>query len=212
MEAAAYYPGSVGELMQGNFQGRDILLSCPINLYTRVKVFESMFPISKYKNDKTARFLLNMLIRWGYERYYKTLDIEICSQIPTGKGFASSTADLCELYNALAGLFNRDFNQQELIEECIHIEPTDSIIFREMTLFDYKNGMFHESIGSYIEFYILVYEGPNIVDTLEFNRKSTQPLRNIDDLVPILKNAVIKKILDKLVQFHLKVYDEINIG
>jgi len=193
MEASTYYPGSIGELIQGNFKGRDILVSCPINLYTSIKVSESKFPYSKNKNNKTAKFLRNMLARWGYKRYDKILDIEICSQIPRGKGFASSTADLCALYNALIALFNREFNQLELAEECINIEPTDSIIFKEMTLFDYKNGTFYESIGSYIEFYVLVFEGFRIVDTVEFNKKSFQPLGNIDDLVPILKNAVIRK-------------------
>ncbi|ERI91118.1 GHMP kinase protein [Clostridiales bacterium oral taxon 876 str. F0540] len=198
MEASAYYPGSIGELMQGNFKGTDILVSCPINLYTNIKVFESKFPCNKYKNNKTAKFLGNMLTRWGYERYDKIFDIEICSQIPRGKGFASSTADLCALYNALIALFNREFNQLELAEECINIEPTDSIIFKEMTLFDYKNGTFYESIGSYIEFYILIFEGFRIVDTVEFNKKSFQPLGNIDDLVPILKNGVLRKSIGEI--------------
>lgn len=198
MEAESCYPGSAGELIQGNFKGRDVLLSFPVNLYTKVKVFETKFPVNKYKNDKTAMFMRNMLTRWKCENFEKMLDIKICSHIPVGKGFASSTADLCALYNALLMMFNRKFNQQELIEECIRIEPTDSIIFREMTLFDYKRGTFHEPLGNYIEFFILAYEGPNVVNTIEFNKRSFQPLAEIDDLVSGLKDAIIKKDIRKI--------------
>jgi L-threonine kinase len=198
MEATAYYPGSVGELIQGSFHGRDILLSCPVNLYSRVKVFESKLPEIRYKNNKTDRFLKNVLKLWGYDKYENILDIEICSQIPRGKGFASSTADLCALYYALLGLFNREFNQRELIEECILIEPTDSIIFKEMTLFEYKTGNFYESIGDYLEFYVLVFEGSNIVDTIEFNKKPLPPLANINDLIPTLKSGISGKDIRKI--------------
>lgn len=198
MEAEGCYPGSVGELLQGNFQGRDILLSCPVNLYTRVKLFESKSISNKYKNEKADKFLLNMLNRWECGMYYNTLDIEICSHIPKGKGFSSSTADLCALYKALLKLFNKKFNQQELLEECILIEPTDSIIFGEMTLFDYKNGSFHKSMGSYFEFYVVVYEGNNIVDTIEFNKRALQPLANIEDLVPVLEEGITEKDINKI--------------
>lgn len=198
MEASACYPGSLGELIQGNLRGKDILISCPINLYTNVKVFESNHPESKYKNKKTAKFLKNILKRWDFDKYNNTLDINIFSQIPTGKGFASSTADLCALYKALLKLFKRKYNQQELIEECIAIEPTDSIIFKEMTLFDYKYGSFYENIGSYVEFNLLVFEGTTMVDTIEFNKKLLPPHKDIGDLLPILKNGILERDIKKI--------------
>lgn len=198
MWAWASYPGSAGELLQGNYKGRDVLLSCPINLYSHVKVFESKHPKYKYKRRKANTLLVNLLSLWGYSETENTLDIEICSEIPVGKGFASSTADLCALYNALLKLFNRNFNQQELIEECIGIEPTDSIIFSEMTLFDYKRGSFIERIGKYIEFNILVFEGSNEVDTVAFNQGYLPPMEKIDDLVSMLKDGVVEKNLNKI--------------
>jgi L-threonine kinase len=198
MEASACYPGSLGEIIQGNLRGKELLVSCPINLFTRVNVFESNHAENKYRNEKTAKFLSKILKRWGYEKYECNLDIHILSQIPTGKGFASSTADLCALYYALLKLFNRQFNQIELIKECIDIEPTDSIIFKEMTLFDYKLGGFYEALGSYPKFNILVFEGTNIVNTIEFNKKVLPPQKSIEDLLPILKSGIIEKDIKKI--------------
>lgn len=198
MECKACYPGSIGEIAQGNFQGKDILLSCPVNLYTEVKVFESRFPEIKWKNPKTAVFMQNLLSRWDCAYYDRNLDIEINSKIPRGKGFASSTADLCALYYALLELFKKEFNEQELIEECIRLEPTDSIIFKKMTLFEYKKGSFQDTIGDYFQFDILAFEGKSIIDTVDFNNKNLSPLADIGDLIQELICGIREKNLEKL--------------
>lgn len=42
MEVRAKYPGSFGEILQGNLGGeKPVLVSSPINLYTCVRLFES---------------------------------------------------------------------------------------------------------------------------------------------------------------------------
>lgn len=198
MEATAYYPGSVGEIVQGNLHGTDVLASCPINLYTKVRIFEDSCINNYYRNSKTYKFMFNMLKRWGYEVFSETLKIYINSQIPIGKGFASSTADLCALYNALIKLFKRRFNERELMEECIKIEPTDSILFDKMTLFDYKNGRFKKTIGEYMEFYVLIFEGKTRINTVEFNKKDLPKHKDISDLIPNLIEGVREKNLKKL--------------
>jgi len=183
MEATTIYPGSIGELVQGRYKGIDVLVSCPINLYTKAKVFESSNAFKKKQYDKASAFLAEILKRWGYYKLVDTLDIEISSQIPRGKGFASSTADLCATYYSLLKLFNRDFNEEELINSCIGIEPTDSIIFKSLTIFDYKNGLYVKSVGKYIEFDILVFEGNSVVNTVEFNNRQLPPHKQVDDLI-----------------------------
>ncbi|WP_125153144.1 kinase [Clostridium rectalis] len=190
METVTYYPGSFGEILQGNLNGIDILCSCPINIFTKVKIIESKKPIYKFNNLKSVKFLNNLLIEWGLESYNKNLDILIQSNIPKGKGFASSTADLCGVYYGLLKLFNKNFKEDELIRNCIKIEPSDSIIFKELNIFDYKKGIYKEKIGNYMEFNILVFEGKRTVDTLEFNRKSLPPLQNVEDLIEKFKKAI----------------------
>ncbi|WP_010237612.1 GHMP family kinase ATP-binding protein [Clostridium arbusti] len=198
MESTAYYPGSVGEIVQGSIEGIDVLTSCPINLYTKVRIFEDNCTYNYQRNYKTYKFMFNMLKRWGHESFAETLKIYINSRIPIGKGFASSTADLCALYSALIKLFKRKYNEIELMEECLKIEPTDSIIFNKMTLFDYKNGRFKKKIGSYMEFYVLIFEGKDRINTIEFNKKDLPQHKDISDLIPNLIEGVRERNLKKL--------------
>jgi Protein involved in propanediol utilization, and related proteins (includes coumermycin biosynthetic protein), possible kinase len=198
MEFTVNYPGSFGEVLQGRINRQDLLLSCPVNVYTSVKVFESNNAEKKFNNRKSAAFLKNVLKLWDYEAHYKRFDIEINSQIPYGKGLASSTADLCAVYYCLLKLFNKEFNEEELIEQCIKIEPTDSIIFKKMTLFDYKKGLYKKTMGDYLNYNILAFEGNKVVDTVEFNNKNLPSLSDVDDLLPILEEAIKEKNLEKL--------------
>lgn len=199
MEALTYYPGSIGEIIQGNYKGIDILMSCPINLFTKVRVFECN-SVKKGLNRKSIMLLENLLKKWNLQEYINKLDIEIQSNIPKGKGFASSTADLCGTYYSLIKLFNLEFHEEELIRECIKIEPTDSIIFNKMTIFDYKKGIFKDCVGDYLEFYLLVFEGQNTVNTVEFNKKVSVPLSSIDDIIDDLKDGVRQKDIKKIAE------------
>lgn len=198
MEVSTSYPGSFGEVLQGKVNNMDMLLSCPINIYTTVKIFESKKPYKKLRLNKANRFLYNILKSWNHEEYYKNLDIQIKSKIPSGKGMASSTADLCAIYCSLLKMFNKDFNEEELIKECIKIEPTDSIIFREMTLFDYKKGLYKEKIGKYFSYDILVFEGKKGISTVEFNNKKLPDLKDVSDIYTILKEGAAEKNIEKL--------------
>jgi L-threonine kinase len=198
MEFTTKYPGSFGEVLQGRVEHRDVLLSCPVNIYTNVKILESTSPKNKFKWEKAAAFLGNILTKWDYKNYIDDLDIDIFSNIPYGKGMASSTADLCGVYYCLLKMFKKEFNQEELIEQCIKIEPTDSIIFNEMTIFDYKKGIYKEKIGPYFKYNILAFEGEKTVDTLEFNNKKLPTLSKVDDLFEVLREAIKEKNLKKL--------------
>lgn len=184
METYAVHPGSCGELIQGNIQGMDMLLSFPVDLFTTVRLYECKNPKNRHRFSKSSALLSNLLERWGYGWLDGQLDLEIRSDIPQGKGFASSTADLCGVYISLLKLLGREYDTREAAEEFIRIEPTDSIIFREMTLFDYKEGKRSSSIGQYRKFSILAFEGSRIVDTQEFNRRKLPSLGCLDDVMP----------------------------
>jgi L-threonine kinase len=198
MEAMVFYPGSIGEIVQGKFQGKEVLLSYPVNLFSKVELFESKAVIHKYNYPKSRRFLSNILASWNLKEFDKQLDIKIISSIPHEKGFASSTADLCGVYYALLKLFNKSFIEEELVKECIKIEPTDSIIFNEFTAFDYKEGLLINNIGRYFEFHILVFEGNRNINTVRFNNENLPMQKSVDDLVISLKNDYTIETLSKV--------------
>lgn len=190
MQRTAVYPGSCGEILQGKLMNRDLLLSCPINLFTKVTIYESKNKLDTKDYYKSRKLVRNLLVRWGHESETQNIDINIYSNIPKGKGFASSTADLCASYKCMISLFGRPFDIDELIEECIKIEPTDSIIFDKMTLFDYKKGRFYEVLGEYKEFSILVFEGNKIVDTVKFNSLNLPKLKDISEVLPVIREGI----------------------
>lgn len=84
------------------------------------------------------------------------------------------------------------------MEEFVKIEPTDSTIFREMTLFDYKKGEHYEYIGGYMKFYILAFEGDRPVDTIEYNKRALPPLSDISDILQIVKDGVKSADISKI--------------
>ena len=200
MEAYAIYPGSCGEIIQGHIRGNDMLISCPVNIFTIVRVFECQKPINRFNYIKSSILLDNMLSRWGYGYLNARFDIHIQSSIPRSKGFASSTADLCGVYICLLKLFKRQYDIKEAVEEFIKIEPTDSIVFREMVLFDYKEGNHYENIGEYLKFYILAFEGSRMVDTLTFNKRNLPPLTDLDDMLQLIKEGVKSADISKIAQ------------
>lgn len=204
MEAIALYPGSCGEIIQGMVEDTPMLISCPINLFTKVRLFETKEPELKRDLYKTRRFMENLLDRWGFGDEAKNIGIEIESSIPRGKGYASSTADLCGAYYAAASMFKKKTNTEELLAECVKIEPTDSILFKDLTLLDYKRGEKFRKLGKYREFYLLVYEGERLIDTLEFNRSNIPQLADIDDLVPLMENGNIRSMAEAATESFLR--------
>lgn len=197
MKVIERYPGSVGEIVQGKYNGIDVLLSCPINLYTEIILSDEKQRDNEEEYIKSYRFIDNILDEWGYEN--KKISLSINSKIPKGKGFASSTADLCAIYNGLIRLTGRKFNEEEFIRHCLKIEPTDSIIFKKATIFDYKKGLYKEEINNYFRFYVVCFIGENVVDTIDYNNNDKLPnLSNIDDLVNKLKEAFKNKDIRKL--------------
>lgn len=198
MEERTCCPGSCGEIIQGSIDGMDVLISCPVNLFTNVRVFESKKPEKRFKHEKSSALLENILKRWGYDDLNSCFDIEIESSIPQGKGFASSTADMCGVYISLLKLFKRSYDIDEVIDEFIKIEPTDSIIFREITVFDYKLGKLRKSLGEYVKFHILAFEGQRTVDTVAFNKSSLPPLADVSDILPKVEEGIASKDLSKI--------------
>lgn len=66
-------------------------------------------------------------------------------------------------------------------------------------MFDYKKGSFKEELGPYIKFYILVFEGNRIINTLDFNNKNLKKMSSIEDLIPDLKESIEKRNIKKYI-------------
>ena len=93
MKATVRCPGSCGELVQGTDAGINFLVTCPISLYSTVTVDlapdGTTVPEAGAKTREAVRRTLEYL-RLPVADY----SVDVQSELPAGKGMASSSADI----------------------------------------------------------------------------------------------------------------------
>lgn len=164
-------PGSCGEIIQGYIKGSLKLISLPINCYTRVRLIEGKSGNNNY--PKVQKMIEKIFKYYGYDKKdTENISIKICSDIPIGKGMASSTADLAATAVVCSKYLGKKITEVEVASLCTEVEPTDSTVFSDFTLFDYINGDYIKHYDGLSQFRILTLEGKDIIDTVEFNKRN----------------------------------------
>jgi len=196
MKVKAICPGSCGELIQGFIRGRELLVSYPINLFSEVTLTETSHDC-KHQGAVKARMALeksfeffNLPVEYTYN-----IKIHINSSIPVGKGMASSTADIGAVIKAAAFLAGKSITVDELVDIAVSIEPTDSVLFEGLTLFDPLNGGVREHLGDVPSLDVLVLEPEETLDTLEFRKKDYSEIKKknqgkIEHALELLKEGL----------------------
>jgi L-threonine kinase len=83
---------------------------------------------------------------------------------------ASSTADMVGAMAGLALALNRPLPPAELARLACRVEPTDSIMFTELTMLAYRDTGRSQTIGPAPALPLLMLDPGQAVDTLSFNR------------------------------------------
>lgn len=167
--SVARCPGSCGEIIQGWILGSEKLISCPIDWYSTVEVRDG----SPLANERplTRATLEAVLAHFGYPAALsQTLRVEVHSTIPIAKGMASSTADIAATAVATAHHLGHRLDEAELAALCVSLEPTDSTLFDQLTLFDHHDAHTQIACGPSPEFDLLVLESPVILRTADYHR------------------------------------------
>ena len=135
------FPASCGELLQGMYQSKMFLSSYAINLYSTVtlehcqeKQTHALLPKSK----KLVELALASLNRTVDDLSYVRISVE--NPIPFEKGMGSSTADLTALLYAIYTYFGEEGNPAQFAQLATAIEPTDSLIYPDLTLMNPDSG------------------------------------------------------------------------
>ncbi len=190
MIGIAKAPASCGELVQGTLNGESFHISCPIDLYSQVRVVlngkgkvigppdrwqvKSPWATSShyakgFTGWKTKEAIKRTLRSFGKENLGASFEIN--SMIPLGKGMASSTADIGAASLATTHALGEKISSQEIARIALSIEPTDGTLFNGITLFDHRNGALFKILGNAPDMEIFVIDLGGEVDTLEFNKK-----------------------------------------
>lgn len=167
--AVAQCPASCGELIQGWILGSEKLVSCPVDWYSTVEV--------DYGSPRTderplSRAMVDRLLNyWRYPAdLSKEIRIDICSTIPVAKGMASSTADIAATAVATAHHLGHPLDETTLAQLCVSLEPTDSTLFRQLTLFDHNTAETQIACHSQPQLDLLVLESPATLLTTDYHR------------------------------------------
>ncbi|EPX2487880.1 L-threonine kinase [Klebsiella michiganensis] len=167
--AVAQCPASCGELIQGWILGSEKLVSCPVDWYSTVEVD---YGSPRADERPLARAMVDQLL--SYWRYppalSKEIRIDICSTIPVAKGMASSTADIAATAVATAHHLGYPLDEPTLARLCVSLEPTDSTLFRQLTLFDHNTAATQIACGSQPQLDLLVLESPATLLTTDYHR------------------------------------------
>lgn len=167
--SVARCPGSCGELIQGWILGSEKLVSCPIDWYSTVEVCDG---IPRADERPLTRAMVEaLLVHFGFPQALSpTLRIEVDSTLPIAKGMASSTADIAATAVAAAHHLGHSLDETTLAALCVALEPTDSTLFRQLTLFDHHHAGTQIACASAPHFDLLVLESPVLLRTADYHR------------------------------------------
>ena len=173
LQGTGFAHGTFGELLQGALPGPEnhFLITLPIHRFSRTTLTVHpehtslcVTPSRKVKAARLAELLLHRLGR--PERGH----LHIESQLPEGKGLASSSADLVATARAIFSAHGRPVDEELLLDLLREIEPTDGVMYSDCVAFFHRRVQLHRRLGSFDErLSILAIDEGGIVDTVTYN-------------------------------------------
>ncbi|MXY46579.1 MAG: GHMP kinase [Chloroflexi bacterium] len=165
-------PGSCGELAQGMVDGDYFLVSCPIDMHSTATVTLTPgdgrvdAPPDAPKSQQAVKLTL---AHFGHDDVDARL--RLSSQLPRGKGMASSTADVSAAIATTAAALGaeNDLSPTTIGEIALQVEPSDSIMLPGIAALDHKRGNIAETLGEPPAMRVVALDFGGVVDTLAFN-------------------------------------------
>lgn len=177
--AVAQCPASCGELIQGWILGGEKLVSCPVDWFSTVEATAGQ---PSTNERPLMRAMVKQVLAFAGlpadESHHIRLTCE--STIPVAKGMASSTADIAATAVATASHLGFSLDENSLAQLCTALEPTDSTIFRSISLFDHQHGQHLSACEGQPALDFLLLESPLILRTADYHRLPRQAVLRED--------------------------------
>ena len=186
MLACVKAPGSCGELVQGTLEGQNFLVTCPIDLFSTATVSKS--PKVSFTNvgQKTRQAVTKTVQQLKIGAKFQLL---IDSELPQGKGMASSSADISAACYALALSAGKTLTPDEIADIAISVEPTDGVFFPGIAMLDHVSGKDRILLGNPPPITIALFDVGGEIDTLYFNQRLDLKRLN-DEKEPKVRQAL----------------------
>jgi uncharacterized protein involved in propanediol utilization len=165
--------GTFGELLQGVLleENLDFLVTFPIQAFSRATFVPepggnvvTVQPAGKVK----SRLMAQIIVEHFGLQCGGLLTLQ--SDLPEGKGLASSSADLVATARALAAAFQLDIPVELLQSFMRQIEPSDGVMYPGVVAFYHRKVELRQYIGQLPALTVVSIDEGGQVDTIEFNR------------------------------------------
>jgi uncharacterized protein involved in propanediol utilization len=168
--------GTFGELLQGALPGpdRDFLVTLPIVRWSTARL--TLLPdadelrVEPEHKHKSLRIARSVLACHGVAPGGRLL---ITSQLPEGKGMASSSADLIATIRATGKAIGRPVTPRTAETFLRAIEPTDGLMYRDVAAFYHRRVELYRCLAAPPPLTIVGVDEGGQVDTVSFN--ATRP-------------------------------------
>ncbi len=157
-------PGSCGYLIQGMIDDTPFLVTCPINMYAKASN-SKYFSYLPYKARLARKKVLNYLQIKSQDKF------NLLTELLSGKGMASSSADIAAICQLTALSCGKNLTEDELAKISVSIEPTDAVFCKGIVRFNHLKGTILERFGLAPKIKCLMFDSGGKVDTLSFNRR-----------------------------------------
>lgn len=158
-------PASCGEFVQGVLDNEEYLSSYAINLFSVATLEEGKEVI--HTGPTKSRKAMELV----FEKFNipveesKKISLNINSQIPIGKGMASSTADIGATIKATLSMLGKSLTGEEISKLAVKIEATDSLLLNRHSIFNPLTADIKKYMGGIENAKVVILEPDDILDT-----------------------------------------------
>ena len=175
MAVTVWAPGSCGELAQGVIDGQHFLITCPVDIYSRATIVTGAVT-ADFSHVKAATAMKQGFALRGVHE--PNCQVVILSDLPVGKGMASSSADISAACQAAAAQTGELLTPDEIANLALAIEPTDAIFYPGIMMFDHVAGHLRRFLGAPPPMEIVILDAGGEIDTVAFNNRRDLPALN----------------------------------
>ena len=197
--------GTFGELLQGALQKNDdhFLVTLPIQKFSTARftpdASATRITVTPAHKTKSLKLVQKLLHHYGFS-IGGHLAIE--SELPEGKGLASSSADLVATVRALEATLGHAIPTELLLATLRTIEPTDGVMYHEFVTFFHRKVELVRRLGFPSRLKVVAIDAGGQMDTIEYNKRNylftDEECAEYADLLHSIESAIRSNDLERL--------------